>query len=253
MRYGRKGFDFGNFEITKREILASISIIAVMILFGILISSKISEYQMDKNEKYNKAVKIESQEMFQYGMDTNVGNAFVYGDLKAVDTVTYPEISGEYMYVEKVKERYTRHTRKVRHTRTVNGKLQTYYTTETYWTWDKVGSEDIKCKEISFCGVNFTSNKIDLPGTDYIDTIKESSNVRYKYYGVGTEYKGTIFTDLRNKTISDNTSFYNNSTIDETIKRLESDFPIIIFWIFWVILIGGIVFVFYYLDNRWLD
>ena len=57
MRYG---FDFGDFEITKREILASISIIAIMILFGILISSKISEYQMDKNEIYNKAVKIES-------------------------------------------------------------------------------------------------------------------------------------------------------------------------------------------------
>ena len=253
MRYGRKGFDFGDFEITKREILASISIIAVMILFGILISSKISEHQMDKNEIYNKAVKIESQEMFQYGMDTNVGNAFVYGDLKAVDTVTYPEIGGEYMYVEKVKERYTKHTRRVAHTRTVNGKSKTYYTTETYWTWDRVGSEDIKCKEVSFCRVNFTSNKIDLPGTDYIDTIKESSNVRYKYYGVGIGYKGTIFTDLRDKTIPDNTSFYNNSTIDETIERLESDFPIIIFWIFWVILIGGMVFGFYYLDNRWLD
>lgn len=253
MRHGRKGFDFGDFEITKREILASISIIAVMILFGILISSKISECQMDKNEIYNKAVKIESQEMFQYGMDTNVGNAFVYGDLKAVDTVTYPEIGGEYMYVEKIKEQYTMHTRQVAHTRTVNGKSQTYYTTETYWTWDKVGSEDIKCKEILFCGVIFTSNKIDLPGTDYIDTIKESSHVRYKYYGVDTEYKGTIFTDLRDKTISDNTSFYNNLNIDETIERLESDFPIIIFWIFWVILIGGMVFGFYYLDNRWLD
>ena len=253
MRHGRKGFDFGDFEITKREILASISIIAVMILFGILISSKISECQMDKNEIYNKAVKIESQEMFQYGMDTNVGNAFVYGDLKAVDTVTYPEIGGEYMYVEKIKEQYTMHTRQVAHTRTVNGKSQTYYTTETYWTWDKVGSEDIKCKEILFCGVIFTSNKIDLPGTDYIDTIKESSHVRYKYYGVDTEYKGTIFTDLRDKTISDNTSFYNNLTIDETIERLESDFPIIIFWIFWVILIAGMVFGFYYLDNRWLD
>lgn len=101
--------------------------------------------------------------------------------------------------------------------------------------------------------MNFASNKIDLPDTDYIDTIKESSSVRYKYYGVGTEYKGTIFTDLRDKTISDNTSFYNNLTIDETIERLESDFPIIIFWIFWVILIGGMVFGFYYLDNRWLD
>lgn len=244
MRYGRKGFDFGDFEITKREILASISIIAVMILIGILISGKISEYQMDKNEKYNKAVKIESQEMFKYGMDTNVGNAFVYGDLKAVDTVTYPEISGEYMYVEKVKERYTRHTRQVRHSN---------YTTETYWTWDRVGSEDIKCKQISFCDIVFPSNKIEMPGTDYIDTIKESSHVRYKYYGVRTKYAGTIFTDLRDKTISDNSNFYNNSTIDETIEYLESSVGTVIFWIFWVILIGLAVFGFYYLDNRWLD
>jgi len=111
-----RGFNFGNFEITKREILASISIIAVMVIIGILISTKISEHQMDKNEIYNKVIKIESQDLFQYGMDTNVGTAFVYGDLKAVDTVTYPEIGGEYMYVEKVKERYTMHTRVVTYT-----------------------------------------------------------------------------------------------------------------------------------------
>lgn len=98
-------------EITKREILASISIITIMILFGILISTKISEYQMDKNEIYNKAVKIEDQSMFQYGMDTNIGNAFVYGILEAVDTVTYPEIDGKYMYISKVEEHYNMHTR----------------------------------------------------------------------------------------------------------------------------------------------
>ena len=40
-------------EITKREVLASISIIAILLLIGVLISSKISEHQMDKNEIYN--------------------------------------------------------------------------------------------------------------------------------------------------------------------------------------------------------
>ena len=249
----RKRFDFGSFEITNREIIASVSIIAVMILIGVLISGKISEHQMDKNETYNKAVKIESTDLFQYGMDTNVGNAFVYGDLKAVDTVTYPEIGGEYMYVEKVKERYTQHTKQVAHTKTVNGKQQTYYTTETYWTWDRVGSEDIKCKEISFCGVIFKSNKIDIPGSDYIDTIKESSHIRYKYYGTGTKFTGTIFTDLRDKTISDNTNFYNNMNIEETVEYLESGGGVIIFWIFWIILIVACVFSFYYLDNKWLE
>ena len=253
MRYGRKGFDFGDFEITKREIIASISIIAVMILIGVLISGKISEHQMDKNEVYNKAVKIENTNLFQYGMDTNVGNAFVYGDLKSVDTVTYPEIGGEYMYVKKVKERYTKHTRQVAHTRTVNGKSQTYYTTETYWTWDRVSSEDKKCKEISFCGITFKSNKFDIPGTDYIDTIKESSHIRYKYYGTGTKFTGTIFTELKDKTISDNTNFYNNMNIEETVERLESGNGEIVFWILWIILIIICVFGFYYLNNNWLE
>ena len=248
--YRRKGFNFGDFEITKREILASISIIAVMILIGVLISSKISERQMDKNEVYNKAVKIESTDLFQYGMDTNVGNAFVYGDLKAVDTVTYPEIDGEYMYVEKVKEKYTRHTRTVTYTDS-NGKTKTK--TETYWTWDRVGSEEKKCNEVTFCGITFNSNKINLPYSNYIDTIKESYYIRYKYYGVGTEFTGTIFTNLRDKTISDNTSFYKDTNIEETVEYLESGGGQIIFWIFWILLTLGCVYGFFYIDNKWFE
>lgn len=81
------GFDFGDFEITKREILASISIIAVLLLIGFIISGKISDHLIDKNEKYNKAVKIKEQDLFEYGMRTDIGNAFVYGDLEAFDTV----------------------------------------------------------------------------------------------------------------------------------------------------------------------
>lgn len=250
--YRRKGFDFGDFEITKREILASISIIAVMILIGVLISSKISERQMDRNEIYNKAVKIESTDLFQYGMNTNVGNAFVYGDLVAVDTVTYPEIDGEYMYVEKVKEKYTKHTRTVTKTRTVNGKSQTYTTTETYWTWDRVGSEDKKCNEVTFCGVTFNVNKFDIPSSYHIDTIKKSSHIRYKYYGVGTKFTGTIFTDLRNKTIS-KSKFYDGMNIKETVEYLQSGGGEIIFWIFWILLICACVFGFYYIDNKWLE
>lgn len=248
--YRENGFNFGYFEITKREILASISIISVMLLIGILISGKISEYQMDQNEIYNKAVKIESIDLFQYGMDTNVGNAFVYGDLVAVDTVTYPEIGGEYMYVKKVKEKYTMHTRTYTTTDS-EGRTQTH--TETYWTWDRVGSEDIKCNKISFCEVIFASNKINIPDADYIETIKESSHIRYKYYGTDTKFTGTIFADLRDKTISNNTNFYNGLNIEETVHYLESGGGVIIFWIFWTVLIVGCVFGFYYMDNKWLE
>ena len=250
MRYGRKGFDFGDFEITKREILASISIIAVMILFGILISSKISEYQMDKNEIYNKAVKIESQEMFQYGMDTNVGNAFVYGDLKAVDTVTYPEIGGEYMSVEKDEEHYTRHTKTV-YEYDDDGNVTGSHE-EEYWTWDLYDSDNKHCDKVTFLGIEFDYGQIYKPYKNYIDTIHGGYHVRYVYYGSKTEYTGTIFTKLDNHTIN-KTKFYKDMNINDTVDHLQSNVGVIVFWIFWVILIGGIVFGFYYLDNRWLD
>jgi len=237
--------------ITKREIIVSISIIAILLVIGILISGKISERQMDKNEIYNKAIKIKSADMFEYGMRTNVGNAFVYGDLKAVDPVTYPEIGGKYMYVEKVKEVYTMHTRTVTHMRSDG---TTYTTVETYWTWDPVSYDEIKSKELSFLGVVFKSNKIDIPGTRYIDTIHKSSHVRYVYYGTAVKYTGTIFTELKNKTISDDTDFYK-ANIEETMDRLQTSCTAILidFWFAWICLIAACVYGFYYFENRWLE
>lgn len=246
-------FIFNTFEITKRELLASISIVAVMLLLGILIGDKISDWQMDQNAKYDTAVKIDEQELFEYGMRTNVGNSFVYGDLKAVDTVTYPEIGGAYMYVEKVEEHYNMHTRQVAHTRTVNGHTETYYTTETYWSWDYAGSEELVCEEISFLGVKLDIEKIDIPDSEYIDTIKQSGHVRFKYYGVGLQFTGTIFTELKNQTISDGTPFYENLTIEETVEHLETGAWLIVFWVCWNIFTGACVCGFYYFDNRWLE
>lgn len=248
--YGYKNWEFhkNDFKITKREIIVSISIIAILLMIGLAISNKIVEYQTDKNEIYNKAVKIESSEIFQYGMNTNVGNAFVYGELNAVDTVSYPEIGGDYMYVQKVEEHYNRHTR----TETY-GNMQTR--TEVYYTWDYAGEESVKCKEIEFCDVKFDSYKIALPSAFYIDTIKESSKVRYQYYGVSTSYRGTIFTDLRDNTISNNSPFYANMDINNVLEYItvSQTVTLIIFWVAWIIGIGMIVFLFYEAENKWLE
>ena len=240
-------------NITKREVIASISIIAVLLVIGFWIGGCISDACADRDAVYNKAVKIDTADMFEYGMRTNVGNAFVYGDLKAVDTVTFSEIGGEYMQVRKVTERYTMHTRTVTKTRTVNGKTQTYVTTETYWTWDKIGEESRTCNEVTFLGVTFNSNKIDIPGTNYIETIKESSKIRHKYYGTETEHVGTIFTDLRDDTITDSSSFYKDRTITETVDLLKAMNWTVVFWIVWTFVIGGCVYGFYYIDNHWLE
>lgn len=238
-------------EITKREILFSIIIVAVMFIFGLMIHGKITNDLMNEYQKYNTALHIENDSnLFQYGMKTDIGNVFVYGELKAVDTVTYPEIGGQYMYVEKVEEKYTKHT-------------QVYYTTDkkgykhkhtrTYWSWDRVGSEDIKCKEISFCEVTFGVNQIELPSSEYITTIKESSHIRYKYYGVDTKHKGTIFTYLENHNITGTAVFYENRTINETIEYLESGYQVVLFWVAWIVLTIIVVLGFYYIDNRWLE
>lgn len=259
--YGRKrGFDFGDFEITPREIIASISIIAVMLLIGVQIASSISEHQSDMNEKYDKAAKIESSELFQHGMNTNLGDAFIYGTLEAIDTVTFPEIDGQYMYVVKIEERKERHERKVKK-KDEDG--EEYEVTEVYYEWEEHDRESLHCNELSFCGIIFPYSKIDIPGTSYITEISggktyswksdERVKVRYQYYGVGTSFTGTMFTVLKDSTISDNSNFYANRTIEETVERLQSNAGTFIFWFFWIILIGLAVFGFCYLDNKWLE
>ena len=70
-------------EITKREVITSVAIIAIMLTIGFLIGDKIEDHQNDKNAKYWKAEQISDKELFQYGIDTSSGNAFIYGTLQA--------------------------------------------------------------------------------------------------------------------------------------------------------------------------
>lgn len=240
-------------EITKREIIASIVIISILLIIGFFISESITNSQNDKDSEYIKATHIEDQELFQYGMDTNIGNTFVYGDLIAVDTVSYPEIEGEYMHVEKIKEKYTRHTRTVTKAKTVNGKTKTYTETEVYWSWDMVNSEDKTCKEITFCGITFPTSKIQIPSAECIDSIKESSHIRYKYYGTPVKHTGTIYAYLSDGTIPVNTEFHENMSIDELLNQYTSHVGNIVFWIVWIIFIAFVVYGFYYLENNWLE
>lgn len=243
-------------EITKREIIASVVIIAVMLIIGFIISGKITDMQNDKNAEYQKAVQIDNTELFQYGMSTNVGNAFVYGDLQSVDTVTYDEIGGEYIYVKKVEERYERHEEEIEDE---DGSK----TTRVTYDWEYETSESKHAEEIKFCEIVFPYSKIKMPAAGYIDTVKgkkvwswqsgEYVKVRFKYYGVSTSHTGTIYTKLMNNTISENSSFYEGYTIEQALEKCTSNISNIVFWILWIIFISGLVYGFYYLDNKWLE
>jgi hypothetical protein len=208
---------------------------------------------MLKHQEYNLALQIDNDKnMFEYGMSTNVGNAYVYGTLKCLDPVTYDEIGGEYSYVKKVKERYTQHTRVVTYTVTVNGKPQTRTRTEIYWTWDAVDSWKKHANRISFVGVEFKYGEIDFPAASHIKTIKESSRIRYVYYGAPIETSGTLYAKLENNTINES-EFHNGRTIEEVHKSHTSSGGLVLFWIGWSILIIAMVFGFVYIDNHWLE
>lgn len=240
-------------RITKREILFSIVIICAMLIIGIVIAGNINDAVMERQQEYITALQIDNdKDLFEYGMRTNVGNAFVYGELKAIDTVTFDEIDGEYSYVKKVKERYTRHTRTVTKTRTVNGKTQTYTETEVYWTWDEVDSWSKHSEKITFLDVEFDYGTIDFPYRSHIDTQDGGYHIRYVYYGAPTYSIGTIYTKLANGTIPEST-MHHNRTIAETLDSTMRDGSVIGFWIGWVFLTGGAVCGFYYIDNRWLE
>ena len=123
---------------------------------------------------------------------------------------------------------------------------------EAYWTWDAIDSWSKHSKKIIFVGTEFDYGMIDFPSANYIDTIKESSKIRYVYYGSPTQCVGTLYAKLGNNTFSDS-RFYRGMTIDETVDFLESNAGLIVFWIFWVILIISSVIGFYYIDNTWLE
>ena len=129
----------------------------------------------------------------------------------------------------------------------------THYRTETYYTWDYHDSWEQHSEKISFCGIEFDYNKIIVPSAQYLDTIKESSHVRYVYYVVDTEYTGTIYTNLFDGTISDNSKFFRDTGVEESLEQCTVNYCTPVFWVLWCISIWGSVVGFYYLENRWLD
>lgn len=245
-------FETCDFEITLREVIASFCIIAIMLIFGVMIAGNINSSIADENRKYNQALQVTDSDMFQYGMDTNVGNAFVYGDIKPVDTVSFDRIEGEWLEITETEEHYEEHTRTVT---TTDSKGHTHTRTETYWSWDTYDTNEKQCENIIFCGIEFPYEKFRCIDSEYIDTVDGGYHVRFVYHGVALEHTGTIYTKLKDGTISDKTKFYDDKTIEETLndKVNSAKAGLIVFWLIWIILTGGVTFGFYYIDNAWLE
>lgn len=235
-----------NVTVTKRDIIFSILVIALMFFIGTLIGNKINEHHAKKLETYNDALRIEDQKSFEQAMKDGVEHAFIYGTVNAVGSVSYPEVKGEYLYLKKEKQEYTLHTKTGTDS---DGKP----TTSTSWEWDTVDYEELGVPDIEILGVTFSVNKIKFPAADKIKTDKKSDKLRYRYYGIETSHKGTIYVDLSSGTIPDRTDLHIGMTPTEYIERDSFNVGIVFFWIMWFFVTGLIVLTIVMEDNEWLN
>lgn len=236
--------------ITKREVICSIVIICIMAVIGLLIGEEIDEQKQVKSQEYNQALRIRNDsEQFGYAMRTSAGNAFVYGDLEAVEPVRHKNIEGIYAYIREIREEYRMHIRTYTTTDS-KGRRQTH--TQVYYSWDAVDEKIWHCDHLRFCGYDFDYDQIGLPEPKYVDMSYESSKVRFVYSASDEKYTGTLYAKAAADTIVD-AKFYSEMDIDQTIKYLESGKWKTVFVILWSILTAAAVFGFCYLDNEWLE
>jgi hypothetical protein len=217
--------------ITKRETIMSIAIIAIMMTIGLVVYNCLSDDLMLRHQDYNLSLSVENDEnMFKYAMSTDVGEAFVYGDFECIDPVSFDEIGGEYSYIRKVKKEK-----------------------DSEGDWCTVDVLEKQCNNVMFLGKAFKYEEMNFfCSASKIKTIEKSYDEKYVYYGIPAQGSGTLHADLKNDTIEDAT-FYLNYTIDESIELLESNWQSTLFWIWWILIVCFVVFVFVYIDNRWLE
>lgn len=268
-------------EVTKREILVSIIILFFMCGLGLIINNFIIEKHILSVEEYNKSLKINNdKDLFNYSLDTEVGNILAYGTFQAVDVVNLEELKNEFMYIEKVKEKYTKHTRRVCST---DSEGREHCHNEDYYEWDYVSAEENTSNKITFlekefnyelfCNYpvnrlslseNIIDSKKDYVSGNYLYEKKKSfwgasvGDIRYYYNVINKSFNGTIFAKATNKSIVSNKRSkieINSSDLQSTIEQQKSKGSIItiVFWIIWITLTGLAIYGYMYLDNDYLE
>lgn len=271
-------FEFMDFDITLREILFSIIILCLVICFGLFINNRIDDYFIKKEEKYNKALKVNNNnELFEYSIKTNVGNLINYGEFEAIDPVKDDWLINSYTAYNKITERYTKHTRTVCSS---CGKTTCCHT-ETYHTWDKINNNLHGVSYIKFSGVNFfysdftnypwktlsisrqtINNGIGYLKDNYIyeknKLFDSEGDIRYYYEIIPTHFYGTTFGVAKDNVYKseDNRGIYIDSdNLENYIKKNKNSrtFWKVLFWVIYLILVGLGIYGFYYIDNEWLE
>lgn len=277
-------FDYNNMDVTAREVILSISVVLLFVAIMIMFTFYTQNVYVGRNDIYDTA-DIYEKDDFNFALAGSTGRAFIDAEITVDEFVTFPELENNgYVWVERVEQKYTQHTRLVSY----KCGDSTCTRPETYWTWDVTDRDKIHVDNFYINGYQVDWDEVNVPG-DY--TISPSGNIdntmsinNDKINDIGSTYVGVSedlfqrdtryyyqvvkLTDMDNGTVFVNFEdeqmapgegstykMYDSVTPEQLRIDLQKS-PIGWIWFIWTfgsIVMGGILFGFYYLDNRWLN
>lgn len=251
-------------ELSPKEMLLGIAVLLLALAVGIFINPFIKDTMMDDVREHMKALQIDGDAgQFKYARSTSVGNVLAYGRISSVHPVTLPELLNSYSMVEKVTEKYTRHTREVCDRRDDDGDCVSSHT-EVYYTWDTYHKDTFISDYFQFLSEQFAYTEMDLspqhrvalaPDTVssvFLDKVYDNciyeedkiwtseGDLRYYYNFLPTEFNASMFVNFNVDNSIKARVYYERNRAqvledkDEAMKVFD-----VMYYLAWSIVLGG--------------
>lgn len=192
----------------QKKIKLSKAIVFKTIVFGVIgfvlaVFLTILLWRLEPQEKkdYRNATVIQSEEELN---TLSAGPTFLYGTLRTESPVTMPNVDGEYIYIEKVRENY----RYAPFNYALNPQSESWH---GMYQWIEVDSQ---VKVSPYCMMYDLKFPVDNDVFTYVNLTKRlkivqiSDTERDVYYGIPVNTKGTLFVNM-SKDMTPNVSFFD--------------------------------------------
>lgn len=261
-------------EITPKEILLSVAVIVGAFALAVFINPFIKDSMLEDVRRHQNALQVSNDtNIFQYALTTKVGEVFAYGQMSAFHPVTFPELSGTYGVIEKVTERYTRHTRQVCDSRDDDGNCISSHT-EVYYTWDTWKRDTLASDYFDFLSVTFpydaimgTPNTVDLSSNtvsfsflsrvygNYLyeddDIFSSEGDLRFYYNYLPTQFYASMLVNFGEAGITP-VKFYYEQDQHQVFEQKEHSlkmFDVMYYFIVLLVVGGG----YFYFAHSYLE
>ena len=226
---GRVVFSIGEMEVTVRELLVSLMIIALFTVSSFFIRGCISNKNADALHEVSVTTEVQTPYAFKWAKETCNGRFVGADTLVAVTPAVIDGVKG--MVVRRALEEYTRHT--VVHTSCNKNGCHSY--TTHYWSWDEQRSDYAYSDNVEFFNIRDIEFVQVAPSPNYVKTKDIGYHLRYVYYRTPLRVPGVLNGTIHDRKFSELTFYENCVTINDwREKRLNKfnriDTAFVIVW-----------------------